>query len=245
MKNRLAIFAALLMALFLPSAAHATDPYLENNGPLPTAASPPAGKWTAMRAASHEATGKGATEQCDRNRVAGLIALSAQQCAELGQRLDAGEGRVVGVPDGIVFNINNGRRDGVSYTTQLVEKRLGRIDRAELLLAGEDEYGNRYYAYFFRGEKTSCNNIVWVILPPPPMPIVVRGRVIQQEPKKQTCRLVRVDSSPMQQSQLQFLPGFLLASCCPTCVGPTFIAPMFLQNSNSSGDAVTYMQVCD
>ena len=114
---------ALLALGLMPSAAHAADDsYLESNGPLPSADSPPVGQWTAMRPASHEATASGASEQCNRNRRSGLIALSEQQCEELGQMVDAEEGRVVGVPDGIVFNINNGRRNGVSYTTQLVEK---------------------------------------------------------------------------------------------------------------------------
>lgn len=232
---------ALLALGFMP-AAHAADPYLETNGPLPTAESPPVGQWTTMRPASHEATGDGAAEQCERNRLAGLIALSAQQCVELGQRFDAGEARVVGVPDGIVFNINNGRRNGVSYTTELVEKQLGRIDRAELLFAGFDEYGNRYYAYFFRGEDTSCNNIVWVILPPETVEVVTYETPPPPPNPRKRCYWLPVNQSEAITMQ-RYRPGFLLQSCCPTCVGPTFI-PGQVVSGTTSGSSTTYGWVC-
>jgi len=241
MMSRLTILAALLMALFLPSVAHASDPYLEAAGPLPTAQSPAQGKWTNMRPGSFGAKGAAAAEQCNRNRLSGIVGLTAEQCAELGRMADAGEGRVVGVSDGVTFNIMNGRRDGRSFTTTLVEKQLGRIDRAELFYAGEDQYGNKYYAYFFRGEKTSCNNIGWVILPPlPPPPLQVRQMKKELKPN---CRLVRVDSQPMPPTQRQFLPGFLLQSCCPTCAGPTFIPPMLLQQP--SGSSTSWIRVCE
>lgn len=231
---------ALLALGFMPTGTVA------QNFELPTAASASQSKWTGMLAGSHKATGEDAEEQCLRNVNAGLIGLTASDCARLRVMVDGDEGQVVGVPDGIVLNINNGRRNGVSYTTQLVEKQLGRIDRAELFDMGTDRFGNRYFAYFFRGEDTSCNNIAWVILPPEPVePVEVVIKEQSPLPPKIVCRLVRVDSQPTQQTQMQFLPGFLLQSCCPTCAGPTFIPPMLMQSSNNSGDAVTYMQVCD
>lgn len=243
MRNILLSMVLALSALVaMPSNAYAfDDPYLEVNGPLPTADSPPAGQWKSMRPASHEATGEGAAEQCNRNRTAGLIALSEQQCAELGQMVDAGEGRIVEVPDGIRLNINNGRLNGVPYTTQLVEKQLGRIDRAELFFAGTDQWGNRYYAYFFRGEDTSCNNIAWVILPPEPELVEVVTYEAPPPPPRMVCRLVLV-SRERDLPSTRFVPGFLLPSCCPTCVGPTYVGPLLLSQPSSS--STTWKRVC-
>lgn len=71
--------------------------------------------------------------------------------------------------------------------------------------------------------------------PPPPPP----------EVKKVVCRMVPVRQSATPRQDFTFLPGFVLENCCPDCVPNTFIPGMLLQNQSSSGDPITYIQVCE
>lgn len=236
MRNHLLSMVLALSALgFILTASSANAQSIE----LPSAVSTPTGNWTHMRASSHEATSADARRQCRRNVDAGEIAIGYEGCDRLKAMIDNGEGLVVGVPDGIVFNVMNARSNGRSYSTYRVKKQLGRIDRAELYDMGEDAYGNRVYAYFFRGEDTSCNNVAWVILPPVAPPSVT---FVPPPPKEKVCRLVLINEVPRTTS-MTYLPGFLLSSCCPECQGPTFVPGLML--SQESGSMKTWVTVCE
>lgn len=240
--NMLSLVLALIIMAFGTTPASATEQEQYSIG-LPTAVSSPLGQWTNMRKNSHKATSSDARRQCRRNVNAGEIAISLADCDRLKSMRDNGEYAVVGVPDGIVLNVMNGYNPSRgSFSTYRVEKQLGRNDRAELYDMGKDIYGNHVYAYFFTGEDGSCNNIAWVIIPPEPEPVVPQ-QVEQQPPEPIVrCRLVRVGGRELP-GTFNYLPGFLLSSCCPECMGPTFIpGQLFMQDSG--GSRATYIRVC-
>src|SRR5690606_35843468 len=106
--NLLGMVLALLTALgFMLTAPAAKAQPLG----LPTAVSSPTGQWTKMHASAHEATSADARRQCRRNVDAGEIAIGYEGCDRLKSMIDGGESRVVGVPDGIVFNVMNARQN--------------------------------------------------------------------------------------------------------------------------------------
>lgn len=242
--HMLCLVLALIIMAFATTPASAMEQEEYSIG-LPTAVSSPLGQWTHMREGSHEATSADARRQCRRNVDAGEIAIGYEGCDRLKSMRDAGEYVVVGVPDGITFNVMNGfNPDRGSFSTIRTQKSLNRIDRAELYDMGTDAYGNRVYAYFFTGEDTSCNNVAWVIIPPEPEPVVPYQAERQPPPEPVVqCRLVRVGGRELS-GTLNYLPGFLLSSCCPECMGPTLIpGQLFMQDSG--GSRASYIRVCE
>lgn len=249
--NMPSLVLALIVALatFAAVPAKAQEQYAFG---LPTAVSSPRGEWNFMRDGSHEPTSDSARQQCIRNIDSGLIAATYALCDRLKAKRDSGDYVDVWVPEStaeapMVFNVMNGfNPQRGSYTTLLVEQKLGRAVEAELYDMGTDIYGNRLYAYFFTGED-GCNNIAWVIIPPsPPAPPEPdqEETVVDVRETRVVCRLVRVGrgyGSPTY----QFTPGFLLPSCCPECVGPTLVPGQFRQLNAGGLRSSSWRRVCE
>jgi hypothetical protein len=176
---------------------------------LPSSSLPAKSEWKKMRPASFEATNESAYKQC--LRTAGLSdgdALNYEKCLILKDKLEHAERYPVDeqchwtlVPDDIVFNYMNGITNGRSGVKQLVKKKLGREDKAQLC-----SLGHGWYSYFFRGDAgKSCNNVGFVyVMPTPPTP-----------PVKEVIKYHKVlFSDPVHSGTYQHLDALLIENCC-------------------------------
>lgn len=170
---------------------------------LPSSVHPPQDRWENMVESSFRGTVKDALRQCYRNAdVSADDALTPLKCALLGEMLTAGECSVVQVPDGVVFDILNGLLAGESHMWFLMEKQLGRLDRALLC-----DVGNGVHAYWFTGiVGQSCNNLAFAMLPPPPAE--------EPEPEgRMVCRQVPFND-PVRTSFYQHNDSVYQKGCC-------------------------------
>lgn len=191
--------------------------------------------WQNMHPSSFKPTVRSAYRQCLESAwVSESDPLTEAHCetlrAEL-QKEDAGESsqcREVLVPDGITFNYMNGHIAGRHGVTQLVQKLLGRLDRATLCSLGDG-----VYSYWFRGDSgKSCNNV---------------GFVIRPEPKPATgkwvCRLSSTGQVVSGGNQALYLPSVDLSSCC--CGGESFTVPSLFYRSDSTIQVGKPKVICD
>ena len=109
-----------------------------------------------MKPASFRADMLSVIEQCNRAAKASPTdRLTTDMCQKLPALIQDGKCRKEpSVPDGIVFDFMNGHESGRSRVTTGVKKALGRSDPALVC-----DLGDRTFAYWFTGEKRSCNNI--------------------------------------------------------------------------------------
>ncbi|MCA9354382.1 MAG: hypothetical protein KC877_02585 [Candidatus Kaiserbacteria bacterium] len=107
------------------------------------------------------------------------------------------------VPDEIVFLYMNGLINGHHGVTELVEKLLGREDKALICPLGEG-----LFSYWFRDDPgKSCNNAGFTYDPPKPPPPAPTPPV---EPE---CRIVAT-GQPINGDHSLHLPSQVLGCCC-------------------------------
>lgn len=147
----------------------------------------------------------------------------------LARMLRAGEGEVVEVPDGIVYDYLTGRVNGGPGVYRTMRQALGRSHRALLF-----DLGDGVYVYWFTGEKgISCNNIGVVIVPPPV------AYLPPPSPPKKSCRVVaRTIAAPPP--TFTFYQSFVLPGCC--CL--TYI-PGLVTSSVPQSDSTSFETVCN
>jgi hypothetical protein len=204
MKKKLWVLQCIVM--FCVMATVVIHAGAEATNPLPSSSLPAKSEWKKMRPASFEATTKSAYKQC--LRTAGLSdgdALDDEKCLILKHKLDQAERYPVDeqchwtlVPDDIVFNYMNGSINGRSGVSELVKKKLGREDKAQLCSLGDG-----WYSYFFRGDAgKSCNNVGFVYVMPTPL-------------VKEVTKYHKVQfSDPVYSGTYQHLDALLIENCC-------------------------------
>ncbi|MEY3784005.1 MAG: hypothetical protein RLZZ230_327 [Candidatus Parcubacteria bacterium] len=175
---------------------------------LPTSAQPPSGDWTVMHPSSFAGSVDSAGEQCARDStVSSSDALTLEKCQVFEYLLKKGLCPLVMVPDKVVLDYLNGRSRGESVISFNKRKMTGREDRALLCDLGDGLHG-----YWFTGVKgQSCNNVAFVLPPPPVLPAVpeVIPPVVLQPPPRTYF------SNPINSGMTQVLTtGVLLDNCC-------------------------------
>jgi hypothetical protein len=187
------MWVALMALLTFASPSWASDDF-------PTSENPATGKWRVMKPSSFTLEMSSVLAQCNRAaQVSDTDRLTTAMCQTLPALIQGGKCEKRQVPDGVVFDHMNGHESGMSRVTKHVEKALGRTDPALIC-----NLGNRTFAYWFTGEKRSCNNIGIVFTappvvaptPPPPAPPVV----LPPPPPKV------VEAPPVQQLRCSTLP---------------------------------------
>lgn len=131
--------------------------------------------WKNMHPSSYTVDMNSVREQCDR-AVPTENWLTAKHCELLPQIIAEGQCQIVMVPDGIkldrLLGRVNGDPKGESRPWPRQEKQTGRLDRALLC-----DLGDGVSAYWFTGDPgRSCNNVGFVYVPPPEIPLVLPRR---------------------------------------------------------------------
>lgn len=196
-----------LMAASLPASAQSA---------LPTSALPAKGSWDHMIPSSFRGSLSSAFGQCQRDEaISPTDPLTPDKCDSFKAKLALGECRVVSVPDGIVFDILNGRWGGKSGFKFGMRKHTGREDRALLCDLGDGVWG-----YWFTGiHGQSCNNVAFVFVPKP---------VATPAPPPPQPPPVRVYFGQVNSDTLAYQPAVVLPHC--DCCGNTGVlyAPGFV-----------------
>lgn len=224
----------VLVWLFLfPLTSEAEE--LTNHNDLPSSPLAPKGEWRKMHPSSFRATVRSAYRQCLRSaRVSESDALTEAHCLTLRAELqkeaagDDSQCREVLVSDGVTFNYMNGHINGHHGVTELVQKQLGRLDKATLCSLGDG-----VYSYWFRGDPgRSCNNVGFVILPKP-----------KPATGEWVCRLSSTGQVVSGGDQDLYLPSVNLPSCC--CGGEGFAVPSLFYRSDSTIQVGQPKVICD
>jgi hypothetical protein len=207
---------------------------------LPSSSKPHQSVWKRMTPTSFKPTNESALTQCNRAANADSHdALTLGKCQVFYGQLEERAGRSVTVPDGIVFDFMNGRRNGRSFVSRGELKELGRIDKAVLY-----DLGDGVYIYYFVGDPgRSCNNVGVVIQSPEPVVKAVTPPPPPAVPAKK-CRMVtksRLSMPPMTTA----LPGFIMQNCCPECGTTTFVPGLVLPTGESLSVVEEQHLVCE
>lgn len=221
--GRVAGFCMLLILPMITTVADAAGAQSK----LPSTQLPAKGKWQKMRPSSFPATAESAFDQCLRTvghyhkqleagfpghtkeavavyqKIEPLMV--EQTCFTYRDKLEHPENYPVDeqcywdlVPDDIVFLYMNGLIGGHRGVTELVQKDLGREDKALICLLGDG-----LTMYWFRNDPgRSCNNVGPVYDPPP--------EVVETEPE---CRVVPI-SEAINDDLSQQLDSQALGCCC-------------------------------
>ncbi|MCD5381528.1 MAG: hypothetical protein LR008_03065 [Candidatus Pacebacteria bacterium] len=190
---------------------------------LPSSANPATTTpWKSMHAGSFEPGLASAREQCERAAYQSETdKLTISQCLQFESMLANGQCESVQVPDGIIHDFMNYKRNEKKLVSRSVLKEHGHDTSALLCALSEGVYG-----YFYTGTKKHCNNVAFVLLPSSSTTIPI---LVDKEPTK-TCRFVKreVVQSP---STFVSLPDFHTCGCY--IPGVTAMVSGSIQSSSS------------
>ena len=200
-KALLGMVLASTIALSTPAFATSTV----TTASLPSSDEVISRSWLRMNPPTFTASNAAVLEQYD--RAAKLDPrLTSEKRARLAAMLQAGQGVVVSVPDGIGLDYLTGRFEGSPFVYAGMNKKLGREDRALMF-----DLGDGLTIYWFTGVRNqSCNNI-GIVIKRPPVPVGMAPP--PPKPHKMVCQIVYAQKRE-EASQGTFISSIYLPNCC-------------------------------
>lgn len=227
-KALLGMVLASTIALSTPAFATSTV----TTASLPSSDEVISRSWLRMNPTTFTASNAAVLEQYD--RAAKLDPrLTSEKRARLAAMLQAGQGVVVSVPDGIGLDYLTGRFEGSPFVYAGMNKKLGREDRALMFDLGEG-----LTIYWFTGVKgQSCNNI-GIVIKRPPVPVGMAPP--PPKPHKMVCQTVYAQRREEATQQGTFISSIYLPNCCCEVL---YTPSLYLSGGSSSTMTFAY-SVC-